>query len=274
MLYLSSYEIRENKRRDAYCFRVPAIAHETRREFTSSVTFFEGENGSGKSTLLEALARSIGMPALGANDTRRDHTLEAVDPLANALKLSFKTKPKYSFFLRAEDFFGFIQRIRNTRESMRKELDAIDREYAGRSDYAKSLAAMPYASSITALDSRYGENPDAQSHGESFMSVFSSRMHESGLYLLDEPEAALSPTRQLALLSMLDELRGSSQFIIATHSPILLSLPSAEIPSFKSDGIIPAAYSDLDSIEVLRSFLRSPERYHKLLGIDTESANE
>ena len=258
MLYLSSYEIRENKRRDAYCFRVPAIAHETRREFTSSVTFFEGENGSGKSTLLEALARSIGMPALGANDTRRDHTLEAVDPLANALKLSFKTKPKYSFFLRAEDFFGFIQRIRNTRES----------------DYAKSLAAMPYASSITALDSRYGENPDAQSHGESFMSVFSSRMHEGGLYLLDEPEAALSPTRQLALLSMLDELRGSSQFIIATHSPILLSLPSAEILSFKSDGIIPAAYSDLDSIEVLRSFLRSPERYHKLLGIDTESADE
>ena len=77
--------------------------------------------------MLEALARSIGMPALGANDTRRDHTLEAVDPLANALKLSFKTKPKYSFFLRAEDFFGFIQRIRNTRESMRKELDAIDR---------------------------------------------------------------------------------------------------------------------------------------------------
>ena len=111
MLYLSSYEIRENKRRDAYCFRVPAIAHETRREFTSSVTFFEGENGSGKSTLLEALARSIGMPALGANDTRRDHTLEAVDPLANALKLSFKTKPKYSFFLRAEDFFGFIHSI-------------------------------------------------------------------------------------------------------------------------------------------------------------------
>ena len=91
---------------------------------------------------------------------------------------------------------------------------------------------------------------------------------------IDEPEAALSPTRQLALLSMLDELRGSSQFIIATHSPILLSLPSAEILSFKSDGIIPAAYSDLDSIEVLRSFLRSPERYHKLLGVDTESADE
>lgn len=260
MHYLRGYRIDSAKRTPAYPFSVETLRTETARTFARPVTFFAGENGSGKSTLLEGIARAVGMPALGAQDTANDPTLQGIAPLSDALRLVWTRRPKRSFFLRSEDFFGFIQRVMAMQQDLSQDLSDIGTRYEGRSDYARGQASMPYQGSLQSLESQYGINPDAQSHGESFLSIFQSRMLPGGLYLLDEPESALSPTRQMALLVLLHTLQDSCQFIIATHSPILLALPGAEILSF-DDGIQPMAWDDLPQVQTMRRFLEAPKRY-------------
>lgn len=258
MIYLRDLHITRSG--DSYPFTVGALKGLDSLRFTKSVTFFAGDNGSGKSTLLEAIARKVGMPALGQYDTREDFTLKSVEPLAYAMKIAWARKPYNSFFLRSEDFFGFIKRLSQMKsELMTDYLDTQD-EYEGRSEFAKQQAAMPYLNSLFELEHRYGVDPSAQSHGESYMSIFESRMNEGGLYLLDEPESALSPVRQMALLTRIHALSGSSQFLIATHSPILLALPDAEILGFDSEPARPVAWEELEQIDVLRRFMRNPEQ--------------
>lgn len=265
MIFLRSYRVEGGAKDGVYPFSIESIRQEKRRAFESSVTFFAGENGSGKSTLLEGLARAMAMPALGAADTRYDDTLAAVDPLASSLRLVWNRRPRQSFFLRSEDFFGFIRRLAEMRSGLQGDLHQTRESYAGRSRYAQMQAASPYLNSLDGLEGRYGVDADAQSHGETFMSLFSSRMVPGGLYLLDEPESALSPTRQMALLSMLHGLQESCQFIIATHSPILLALPGAQILSFDDAPICPIRWSELPHVTTLQSFLAAPERFLRYL---------
>src|SRR5204862_7957881 len=132
------------------------------------------------------------------------------------------------FFLRAEDFFGFTKELSRMRAAFLQELANIDATYEGRSEQAKGLARLPAARSLADMERRYGVDLDANSHGQSFLKLFQSRFVPGGLYLLDEPEAPLSPQSQLGLIAMLkDMLPQDAQFIIATHSPILLAFPNA-----------------------------------------------
>jgi predicted ATPase len=224
---------------DSYPFTIPAVRELGVIAPHPDVTFFVGENGAGKSTVLEAIAVAMGLPAEGGT---RDfwRKQQEVSALQHYLKLvkGFR-HPRSSYFMRAESLFNQI----NYQDQVRAE------------------ARM----GPTMLHSR--------SHGEAFMEVLLG-FRDGGFYLLDEPEAALSPSRQLAALSAIHELvQRGSQFIIATHSPILLSYPNAKILCFDGSGINEIAYTDTEHYAITRDFLNHYERrLQQLLGDDERAA--
>jgi len=247
---------------DGFPFNVPAIATLPRMDLVAPVTFFAGENGSGKSTLLEAIAVAANLPTVGSDAVSNDVTLASQRKLAKHLKLTWHARTPRGFFLRAEDFFGFAKRLSEMRSEFQQRLTEIDEEYHDRSAYAKGLAQMPARTSLAEMERRYGVDLDANSHGQSFLKLFQSRLVPGGLYLLDEPEAPLSPQSQLAMLTMIAELvEKNAQFIIATHSPILLAYPGAAIYSFDQTPIGAVGYSDLEHVNLTREFLNAPDRY-------------
>lgn len=199
-------------------------------EFSAPITILVGENGSGKSTLVEAVAAAAGFPALGGSQHHRPGPAADHNPLASALRLSWLPKVSNGFFFRAESFFNFASYID----------DVGDITYSG------------------------GRNLHHQSHGESFLALFSNRLdgQQRGIFFMDEPEVALSPTRQLAFLRLLWEWQrgGCIQAIIATHSPILMSLPGASLLSLDGDRIRPVRPEDTEHYRVMRSFLGNPEK--------------
>jgi predicted ATPase len=247
-------------------FSVPAIGSLATLELRAPVTFFVGENGSGKSTLLEGIAAAARLPAVGSADLDADATLDAQRSLGDAMRLVWSRRTSRGFFLRAEDFFGFAKRLSTMRSDLMARLAEIEVEYADRSAYAKGLASGPVRASLAEMESRYGVDLDANSHGQSFLRLFQSRFVPGGLYLLDEPEAPLSPQSQLGLMAMIsDMLAEDAQFIIATHSPILLAFPGATIYSFDRMPVEAVEYDELEHVVLTRDFLRAPERYLRLL---------
>jgi len=145
---------------------------------------------------------------------------------------------------------------------MEADLQEIDREYQDRSDYARDLARLSTAHELGDLERRYGAGLDAHSHGESFLALFQARFVPDGLYLLDEPEAPLSPIRQLALISAIkDMLNRNGQFIIATHSPILMAFPDASLLDFDGGQIHPARFEELEHVRLMRDFLQDPQAF-------------
>jgi predicted ATPase len=251
---------------DSFPFNVPLIRSLTTLDFPTPITFLVGENGSGKSTLLEAIAAAAKSITVGTQDAHHDTTLAEVRRLADRLALTWAKNPHRGFFMRSEDFFGYARRISQMRAELKADLDQVEEDYKDRSEYAKGLARMAYSRELHALQQSYGEGLDVNSHGESFFKLFRARFVPGGLYLLDEPEAPLSPMRQLALLAMLKEMLGlDAQFIIATHSPILLAYPGATIYSCDGGTIHPAAYDDLEHVNVTRDFLLNPATYLKHL---------
>jgi len=224
---------------DGYPFSIPAVRDLENIEFHPNVTFFVGENGSGKSTVLEAIAVALGFGPEGGTKNVRFRTVESVSPLHDALRLARGAPlPRDAYFLRAESFFNVAS----------------------------------YMDEVGYIDS-YGGSLHTRSHGESFMAVLLNKLKGNGIYLFDEPEAALSPNRQMAALSAIHQLvEDSSQFVIATHSPILLSYPHAKIIQFDRSGISEVAYEDTEHYAVTRDFLNNyPRRLEQLLGDDEEA---
>jgi predicted ATPase len=247
---------------DSFPFSVPAVRTLPTLTFDTPVTFLVGENGSGKSTVLEGLALACKLPTVGSSEGVHDESLSAQRQLANALKLVWHRKTTRGFFLRAEDFFGFTKRLSQMRAEMQREIAAIDATWTDRSDYAKRLAKGPLGASLAEMERRYGADLDANSHGQSFLKLFGARLVPDGLYLLDEPEAPLSPQSQLGLIAMMaDAVAEGGQFIIATHSPLLLSYPGAAIYSFDSLPAKKVEFSELDHVTLTREFLNNPERF-------------
>jgi predicted ATPase len=243
-------------------FSVPAVRALESLEFPTAVTFFVGENGSGKSTLLEGIAAAVGLPTVGSEAVRDDGTLAAQRALADRLRLAWSRRTHKGFFLRAEDFFGFTKYVARLRAELQTRLAEIDVEYAGRSAWARGLASGPAAGSLAALERRYGVDLDANSHGESFLKLFRSRFVPGGLYILDEPEAPLSPQSQLGLIAMLKEmLKEDAQFIIATHSPILLAFPDATIYTFDEQPPKRVEFEQLEHVRLTRDFLNDPQAF-------------
>lgn len=265
MIHLRSITKKETKEQD-FPFNVPVISALEEIKFTSPVTFFVGENGSGKSTLMETIACAAGSVTAGSESVNTDPSLAHVRSLAQQLRLTWTKRTHKGFFLRAEDFFGYAKQLTHTRLELENDIKKVDREYTGRSIFAKDLAKLPHANELHAIKNRYGDGLDTRSHGESFLALFQSRFVPNGLYIFDEPEAPLSPIRQLAFLSALKQMVAQdSQFIIATHSPIIMAFPDAEILSFDGGQIRSVNYDELEHVTLTREFLKDPEAYLRYL---------
>jgi predicted ATPase len=262
MIHLQSVQLRSLPDTRAFPFSLPLIQSLQELKFESPVTLFVGENGSGKSTLLEGLACAAEMIIVGSDSTKRDPSLVHARELAKYFKLSWTKRTMRGFFLRAEDFFGYAKRLNEMRAEMEAELENIEVEYKDRSNFAREQARMSYTHELGGLRQRYGEGLDTRSHGESFLALFQSRFVPDGLYLLDEPEAPLSPIRQLALIAAIKEMVAQNgQFIIATHSPILMAYPDAVILNFEGGEIHRARYDELEHVRLMRDFLQNPDAF-------------
>ncbi len=224
--------------RKAYPFSLPVLQGFENIEFHPKVTFLIGENGAGKSTLIEALAIAWGFNAEGGTKNFNFSTELAHSNLHRHLRLMKGTRrARDGFFLRAESYFNVASKI-----------DQMDRD--------PDLASLP-----PLRDSYGGKSLHHQSHGESFLALMEHRWGGNGLYILDEPEAALSPTRQLGLLVRMHELIGkASQFVIATHSPLLMAYPGAWIYQITAAGIERVPYEETEHYKVTKSFLANPKR--------------
>jgi len=222
---------------DAFPFNIPAVRDMQQIAFHADVTFFVGENGSGKSTILEAIALALGFGIEGGPlSMQLLNTSGERSPLSQYIRMSRSVRrPRNGYFMRAESFYNVAT--------------YMDREIGS---------------------ATYGGDLHARSHGEAFMSVLLNKLRGNGLYLLDEPEAALSPNRQLAALRAMHQLvQDGSQFIIVTHSPILLAYPGAKILAFDASGITEMAYEDTEHYAVTRDFLNHyPRRLEQLLAPD------
>lgn len=226
---------------DHYPFCLPAVRHLDILELHPKVTFVVGENGSGKSTLLEAIAVAYGFNPEGGTRNFGFNTRGSHSCLHEFIRLSKGVKsPRDGFFFRAESFFNLAT-----------EIEHLDRE----------AAAAPRI-----IDSYGGKSLHEQSHGESFWALVMNRFGGRGFYVLDEPEAALSPQRQLALLSRIHELANDeSQFIITTHSPILMAYPDAWVYQCSAEGIERVRYQDTEHFQVMHDFVVNPERMLDIL---------
>lgn len=266
-LWLRSLEIIPSKR-DGFPFDLPMIRSGFRLDFEGPVTFFAGENGAGKSTLLEVLALRCGFATLGASETEFDSSLKALRLLGDELQLKWRIRATQGFFVRAEDFFGFQKRINQTRRELELQIKSYQAELGSNREENKGIerAIGFIRGQIHELDSRYGEDADARSHGEAFLNAFQARISSPGLYLLDEPEAALSPLRQMAFLKLVkDATEAGSQFIIATHSPLLLRLDGAQIIDFDQVPPQPNEWEELASVRLWRAFWSSPAGFLRRL---------
>jgi predicted ATPase len=236
----------EHTDKTQYPFCLPLIQNLQEIEFPTQVTFFVGENGAGKSTILEAIANKAGFGAEGGSKnfsfkTSQEKFYTSAQQLADCFTLSWRQKPRDGYFFRAESFFNVANYVDEIAQTDHRMYDA----YGGKSLHE-------------------------QSHGEGFLSFFKNRMGHGGFFILDEPEAAFSPQRQLSLLAIIHDLCKNShaQFIIATHSPILLAYPNATIYSCDGDRLKTIAYTETEHYQITKRFLDNPERYTQYLFAD------
>ena len=245
-----------------YPFNIDLIKNFEELILDKPITFIVGENASGKSTLIEGIACSLELPTVGKESVRYDKTLVEARKLAKQLRIDKRSKGGHGFFMRSDDFINFCRRQRETVVELNADLNELEKEFEGKSDYAKMLMRGPLVSSINQLENRYDGYLDTLSHGESFLTLFKSRLVPNGIYILDEPEVALSPQNQYSLMALIiDSIKEGSQFIIATHSPIIQALPYSNIFEV-SDGFLKKMdYEDLENVKFYKSFLENHERY-------------
>jgi predicted ATPase len=256
-------EIRLPRPGDAFPFTLPLLRGTTRIVLDAPVTVIVGENGSGKSTLLEGLAYACELPVSGAVASLDDDpTLASARALGATLRLSWTQRTRHGLFLRAEDYFGFVNAQNRMKAELASEMERVGRERPDLQLEELRRRQQPYRASIASTERRYQGDLDARSHGESFLAFFNGRLTGEGLYLLDEPEAALSPLRSLAFLSLVkNAVERGGQFIVATHSPILMAYPGARLYELRGDSMVATAFDDLEHVRTLRHFLEAPEAY-------------
>nr|WP_276898836.1 AAA family ATPase [Pedobacter kyonggii] len=233
--YLLSLRLKQEHLPSGYPFNIPCLKSFEKLDFHPNVTFFTGENGVGKSTLIEAIAVYLGFNAEGGGKNFNFGTAETHSNLHNFLMISKSfRKPRDGYFLRGESFYNVAS-----------EIDKLDEEPGG----------------PKIINSYGGLSLHQQSHGQSFWALFMNRFSGHGVYILDEPESALSSTKQIAMLSKINSLADkNAQFIIATHSPILLSYPNAWIYEMSENKIAKVKYEESEVYRVYKAFLDHPQR--------------
>ncbi|MCK7488171.1 MAG: hypothetical protein MZU97_23825 [Bacillus subtilis] len=267
---IQSLELHHPDHPDAYPFDLAMIKQLSKLSLASSVTIFTGENGAGKSTLLELIACKLKLPRIAADSNYMENEFAAIQSAMPSLTLSYVSKPQ-GFFFRAEDFITYIRFLEREKAEAQAELKRIDREYEHKSAFAKMMAKSPHGRTIGEIDGMYAKTLSEESHGEAYLDFFASRLAPKRLYLLDEAEVPLSAQNQLSLLVLIhNAVKEGCQFILSTHSPILMAYPEATIYHVDSSGVNQVDYAELPSVALLRDFLNNKERYLSRLFQDRE----
>jgi predicted ATPase len=260
MPFIKSFSINTNKQ-SPFPFDIPAVQFAKDIELNKAVTIFVGDNGCGKSSLLESIAYKLNFPLIGGGIKHHERSgFEASESIEPFLEIVWKKETYKGFFFRAEDFSDFVNSVEN--ENKKIALDLI--ELKGQVDDSiidRLSESMNY--NLREMRKNYGGNMQAYSHGEAFLKILQTRIGDKGVFLLDEPEAALSPLKQLSLISLIMEIvkMKNAQFIIATHSPILMGIPGATIYEIQENGMTEVAYNETDHYRITKTFLDNPDHY-------------
>ncbi|OAU14909.1 AAA family ATPase [Lacticaseibacillus rhamnosus] len=256
-MLLTKIEYAPPRHHSDYPFNLPWQADFHELTLTSPVTILTGDNGSGKSTLLNAIAANYNAILMSGAALEDDPEYDNSRALARHLKLTWTYRTKAGFFFRADDFISFIRATRGRIKYAQTQLEHLA---------PQSLERLPYLNTLSAIKHLYQVNLDTLSHGQAFLALFRARLHANALYLLDEPESPLTPENQLSLLALIHAaVANGAQFIISTHSPILMAYPDAQLLAL-SNTLAPVHYDQIDHITFLRNFLDDPQRfvYHLL----------
>jgi len=245
---------------EEYPFNIPSIKNTKMLDLSSNITVLVGNNGSGKSTLLQAIAYYSNSINVSKNTLDSEYYTGVIN-LSKKMRVSYDAKTRDGFFFSGEEFITYINELKNLEHGILSDLAIMAEEYKNKSDYVKGLAFGPLKGELHALKEKYNGELGTKSHGEGFLEFFKARMHKKGVYLLDEPETPLSAVNQYQLLVLITDLvKNGSQVIIATHSPILMSLKGARIYNFDQE-IKEIDYDDIESVFFTRHFLNNKDNY-------------
>lgn len=257
MSFIQSFSVASDKQQP-FPFNVPAIRFAKNIQL-GKINIFAGDNGCGKSTLLEAIAYVINLPLIGGfiNEVR---DFEAARILKAYLQLEWKRETQTGFFFRAEDFSAFIDSIEKERSKLKAQFADL---YGNVKDHVIEQMIESSNQPLLEMRKKYGKDMLGFSHGEAYLEILQTRIKEKGIYLLDEPEAALSPVKQLALvIFILETLKyNNAQFIIATHSPILMGMPGAVLYEITENGMDQVDFRDTEHYRITKTFLDNPQAY-------------
>ena len=258
MPFLKSFSINSGKV-SPFPYNIPAVKFARQIKLDPRVTIFVGDNGCGKSTLLESIAFCLKIPLIGGHIGSHEG-FEAARSLKPYMELEWGRQTSKGFFFRAEDFSDFINSVEKEKGRISEDL----RDLKGNVDDSiieQMSQSMNY--SLREMRKNYGDNMQAFSHGEAYLKILETRIQDKGIYLLDEPEAALSPLKQLSLIALILEIlkKGQAQFIISTHSPILMGIPNAILYEILEDSMQQVKYKETDHYRITRNFLDNPDNY-------------
>lgn len=240
-----------------YPFNLELFKKDVKLNTNAPVTFIVGENGSGKSSLIKLLQAKLNLVEIKLPNQKVSKRIKG-----NTVKLTPSLGRLKGFYFESLTYIKYIEYIQEEIAYSKSEIERVDREYAGKSDYVKGLAKSPFARTIGELSNMYSRDLSMVSHGESYLEFFSSRIRDNQIYLLDEPETPLSSQNQLAILAMIIEAtKKGCQFIISTHSPILTAIPGSIIYEIIDNEFVKTTYEDIESIKLLKHFLNSEEQF-------------
>lgn len=258
MSFLKSFSINTEKK-NPFPFNIDAVKWAKTINLNSKITIFIGDNGCGKSTLLETIALKLNLPLIGGY-IKTHAGFDAARLLQPYTEIEWKRQTSKGFFFRAEDFSDFVNSVENEQRKIGEDLrdlrgvvdDSIIKEMSDNMNYP-----------LFRMRKDYGENMQAFSHGEAYLKILQTRIGNKGIFLLDEPEAALSPLKQLSLIFLIVEIlkNKNTQFIISTHSPILMGIPEAWIYEIKEESMERVNYKETDHYRITSTFLNDPDHY-------------
>ncbi len=260
MPFIQSFNINTEKQ-NSFPFNIPAVKFAKNIKLSKSVSIFVGDNGSGKSTLLEAIAYKLNLALIGGYIKANNRAgFDAAEVLQPYLEINWKRETQKGFFFRAEDFSDFINAVETERNKIYNDLSELRGEVDDRIIDEITNNANFYRKDMRR---QYGTDMQAFSHGEAYLKILQTRIGDKGIFLLDEPEAALSPLKQLSLMSMIMEItkHKNAQFIISTHSPILMGLPGATLYEIQEESMQQVAYNETNHYRITKTFLENPDYY-------------
>jgi predicted ATPase len=260
MPFIRSFSIDTDKK-SPFPFNVPAVKYAKEVTINDKTTILVGENGSGKSTLLESIAYKCNLPLIsGFIETNAKTGFEAAIAIQPFLKIIFAREYIKGFFFRTEDFSDFINGLE--RELNKTEQDLIDLKGNVEDSIIRQMSESN-SYRLREMRKKYGDNMQSYSHGEAYLKILQTRISDRGLYILDEPEAALSPLKQISLIFLIKQIVSgrNAQFIIATHSPILMGIPDATIMEIQEGGMHIVDYTETDHYKITKAFLNNPNQY-------------